>query len=95
MDLQSVTRRFGVLIALIIFVTARIGNAGSDPTATAAGWAQSEAWPPPSAGHVLLYHPKLEKVLLVNAGLGATDDSATLAKPTKLWSWDGAKWTVY
>ena len=41
-----------------------------------------------------MYHPKLERVLLVNAGLGATDDSATLAQPTKLWSWDGGKWTV-
>ena len=63
-------------------------------SSTAVGWAQSAVWPPSSAGHVLLYHPKLEKVLLVNAGLGAADDSATLAKQTKLWAWDGAKWTV-
>lgn len=49
--------------------------------------------PPPSAGHELVYHAALERVLLVNAGLGGVS-SPPRDTPARLWAWDGARWTL-
>ena len=55
---------------------------------------QSSVFPPPSAGHALVYHGGLKQIVLVNAGLGTGHDDETLAKPARLWGWEGSRWSV-
>jgi hypothetical protein len=50
--------------------------------------------PPPSAGHDLVYHDALGAVLLVNAGLGGHNDAQMTGQPTRLWRWDGTRWSL-
>jgi hypothetical protein len=70
-----------------ILALAACGDSGSGPGPT-----PGSNTPPPSAGHALVYHPGLQRVLLVNAGLGASSPPST--ERTRLWAWDGAHWTV-
>ena len=57
------------------------------------GGGDSGTRPPASAGHDLVYDDALQRVLLVNAGLGgATGPAAT--QPTQLWAWDGSEWRM-
>jgi hypothetical protein len=49
--------------------------------------------PPPSAGHDLVYDDALQRVLLVNAGLGAATGPPA-SQPTQLWAWNGSGWQV-
>jgi hypothetical protein len=49
--------------------------------------------PPPSAGHVLVYHSGLGAVLLVNGGLGGHSSPPSSARTT-IWRWTGSEWTV-
>ena len=49
--------------------------------------------PPPSAGHDLVYDEALQRVLLVNAGLGAATGPPA-SQPTQLWAWNGSEWRV-
>ena len=50
--------------------------------------------PPGSAGHDLVYDDALGVVLLVNAGLGGHDDASKVAQRTKVWSWNGSRWSL-
>ena len=50
--------------------------------------------PPASVGHALVFHEARGKVLLLNAGLGAMDDSREIGKPTRIWEWDGSTWKL-
>lgn len=50
--------------------------------------------PPPSAGHALVYHDSLRMVLLLNAGLGAEDDSLRIHHPTFIWGWRARRWNL-
>jgi len=52
------------------------------------------AGPPGSVGHELVYDDALGVVLLVNAGLGGHDDASKMGQPTRVWSWNGASWSV-
>jgi hypothetical protein len=49
--------------------------------------------PPASAGHELVYDDALQRVLLVNAGLGGATGPPS-SQPTQLWAWDGTRWQV-
>jgi hypothetical protein len=55
--------------------------------------ASGAARPPASAGHALVWADDLERVLLVNAGLGGLTDPPQATR-TRVWSWDGASWQV-
>jgi hypothetical protein len=50
--------------------------------------------PPASAGHDLVYDDALGTVLLVNAGLGGPDDARMMGQSTRVWSWDGTRWSL-
>jgi hypothetical protein len=54
----------------------------------------NDTTPPASAGHDLVYHDSLRAVLLVNAGLGGPDDARMAGQRTRLWSWDGNRWSL-
>jgi hypothetical protein len=62
--------------------------------ATVAFAAAEEKAPPPSAGHDLVYHDELQRVLLVNAGLGSDRGPYRVTDKTKLWGFDGKAWRV-
>jgi hypothetical protein len=49
--------------------------------------------PSASAGHSLVYANDLQRVLLVNAGLGGMD-TPPASTPTRVWAWDGQRWAV-
>jgi len=49
--------------------------------------------PPPSAGHDLVYDEALQRVLLINAGLGAGTGPPP-SQPTQIWAWNGTGWRV-
>jgi len=50
--------------------------------------------PPASAGHDLVYDDALGTVLLVNAGLGGGEDASKTGQPTRVWSWNGSRWSL-
>jgi hypothetical protein len=50
--------------------------------------------PPPSAGHALVYHDSLGLVLLLNAGLGTSDDALQAGEPTRVWGWQNRRWRL-
>lgn len=73
---------------------AACGSSGTAPPGpTPPGPTPGSTAPPPSAGHALVYHPGLQRVLLVNAGLGGASQPPSTER-TRLWAWDGAQWTV-
>ena len=51
------------------------------------------AGPSASAGHSLVWADDLERVLLVNAGLGGASSPAA-STPTRVWAWSGTAWSV-
>jgi hypothetical protein len=69
------------------------GGASNPDAAVAAIDARDVHAPPPSAGHSLVWAGDLERVLLVNAGLG-TSSLPPESTPTRLWAWDGASWQL-
>jgi hypothetical protein len=68
-------------------------SATSDGGAGGAGDGGGET-PPGSVGHDLVYDDALGVVLLVNAGLGGPNDARMMGQPTRVWSWNGTRWSL-
>ncbi|HZJ55279.1 MAG TPA: hypothetical protein VFD38_14160 [Myxococcaceae bacterium] len=80
---------------LVLVAGVLLCHCSSDPAGPPGGNppVDSGVRPPASAGHDLVYDDALQRVLLVNAGLGGTTAPPS-TQPTQLWSWNGAQWRV-
>ena len=81
-------RRLTIGSAALSCVILACSGSPSGPVTT------TQRTPPPSAGHELVYHDGLHAVLLVNSGLGGTDDASKAGQKTKLWAWRGQAWEL-
>jgi hypothetical protein len=81
---------------LVIGVGVLLCHCSSDPGGPPGGGPSGDSGvvrPPASAGHDLVYDDVLQRVLLVNAGLGAATGPPS-TQPTQLWDWNGSQWRV-
>lgn len=80
-------KSFSSLILFHAVLSAAVASCQTGP-------GEPTASPPPSAGSALVYHDSLGVVLLLNAGLGGSNDSQRANEPTRIWAWRNHHWTV-
>jgi hypothetical protein len=83
----------GIVIVVGVLLCHCSSAPGSPPPSGSPPGGDAGLRPPQSAGHDLVYDDLLQRVLLVNAGLGAATGPPSTT-PTQIWAWNGSEWRV-